>query len=215
VRFTAIFGIGPEYFRVLLASIGDKFINMEFEVCNINLLDLVLCTNLEVLDFGFGCELDSTPESALDQINQGGTMFLPNLKELTVGCCMGKSSRLIETIRPSLTKVDLLCCHLENPLVDDLSNWEDLPDLWPNIQELGMETAYGLTMDMLRRIVPRLKSIQVFSLPVPFEEEKPTAMEKAIAEEYRLEQQHNAIQMRFDVYKIKHSNGEPCTFSPQ
>jgi len=99
-------------------------------------------------------------------------------------------------------------------LIDDLSSWEDLPDLWPNIQELGMETAYGLTMDMLRRIVPRLKSIQVFSLPVPFEEEKPTAMEEAIAEEYRLEQQHNSIQTRFEVYKIEHSNGEPCTFSP-
>lgn len=212
VRFSWLEGIDAGYCRALLTTYGDRFLRIQFHVSSFNLLHLVPCTKLQVLSFDHSCSL-ITPESAVQDINKDVTNFLPNLQKLAAGCCLGKSSRLFETRRPSLTKVDLLCCHLENPLVHDLSSWDDLPNLWPNIEELKITTVHGLTLDKLRRFVPLLESIKFLSLSAPSKEVMPTEMDKALAEDYRVEQKHNSIQMRFDL-KFEHY-GEPCIYPLQ
>ena len=65
-------------------------------------------------------------------------LFLPNLKTLsTAGNCLDHWSRLFECHRPSLTSLQLSCCHFGLPSMSQF-NWDDTPRLWPNLMQLTL-----------------------------------------------------------------------------
>ena len=94
--------------------------------------------------------------------------FLPKLKTLSSRCCFGPCSSLLKTIpRPSLTHLSLYCSHFGIPesITGQVKTWQDVPDLFPNLQLLSLNRADGLTLEKLLEIVPRLASLRHLELP--------------------------------------------------
>lgn len=130
-------------------------------------MDLLPCIQLELLQITQtndsnvksvlkpGDEIFSLPEV------QAGN-FLPNLKMMFSGICLGKKSRLFEE-KNSLTTLELHCSHIGTNASD--FNWNDVPKFWVNLQELSISFTTGLRMDMLRQLILRLKNLQQLHLP--------------------------------------------------
>ena len=139
--------------------------------------------------------------------------FLPKLKDLSISVnCLGEWSPLLETERPSLTKLHLNCSHLGIPGASSFY-WRDLPTLWPNLEDLYLGRNKGLTMDTLRhQIIPRLPHLKKLSIRVPSVELEPSEKEKEMAEQFKAE-----IKIRFPQVQIEFCStpGKPCIFMPQ
>ena len=163
--------ISDEYRKVVLNCIdADQIHTMKFVNCkDIDpITELLPCTSLEKLaiwNSGF-LPFDDASASALrdspeDQTNY--SQFLPNLKNFaTYNSCLGECSPLFECHRPSLTALILSCSHIgisSTPL-----NWEDIPDLWPNLESLHLDKTSGLSIKMVSQILPRLVHLQTLGL---------------------------------------------------
>ena len=118
---------------------------------------------LESLILSEGCGMATI--DSLRTLSALSVPFLPILNRLVVsGTCLGDWSRLFECNRPSLNTLFLSCSHIgiasKSPF-----NWEDIPNLWPNLQCLHLDKTTGLTVNKLRDIIPLFHHLAALSLP--------------------------------------------------
>ena len=161
--------------RLVLATLGGRLQELGFDGFDtVNISHLIPCVNLENLLID--CRIAVTETEGLIRPD----VFLPNLKKLQVESCLNSlSRRLMETPRPSLKQLSLTCAHFGIQAASGIQ-WEDVPDLWPNIQELSFRSSQGLTMDTLCDIIPRFNDLQKLKFPFkmfrqPSEEEGQSA----------------------------------------
>lgn len=152
-----------DYCETVVACLPQQQLtSIKFGLCSeMDMTQLLLpCSQLEELEIGKDCQMVMTP-TALEP----GDVFLPNLKNLRVtSCCLGQGSSLFETARPLLNRVELNCVHFDIQEVGD-QRWEDLPDLWPNLEYLTLHRVQGLTAAKLIHILSRLTRLKVARLP--------------------------------------------------
>ena len=144
----------PCYCEAVLAALGHLLLSVTWE--NENDLSLLIpCTQLEELEIKSFKE----PKKIL-------TDFLPNLKKLVVnGGCLGAFMRTFETFRPSLTHVRLNCAHFGKN--GSLFKWEDLPLLWPNLENFSLEKhSKSLPLYKVRDIFTQFRHLKSLNLPI-------------------------------------------------
>jgi hypothetical protein len=145
-----------DYYEAVISSLGSRLLSLSILTNGSFNLDLLEpCSLLENLSIGNDDEEDfQVTSTSLPEV------FLPRLTKLYTRSCLGLSSRLLEVPMSSLTKVDLYCCHIGNPEASDF-DWDDVPVLWPNLQELNICCpSDSLTLYKLRRIVPQLTKLK-------------------------------------------------------
>ena len=165
-----------DYYCVLLDCLfGERLRKLKIHSMKIDpIFDLLPCSNLEQL---FLEECSFTPvadEEAFVELVPTGILvdlansFLPKLKTLsTKYTCFGQWSRLFECHRPSLTKLTVSCFHFGLPYASRF-NWEDSPNLWPSLKELGIRNNDASLMSLLHSIAPLLTNfIHLKTLVVP------------------------------------------------
>ena len=162
--------------EIALNSIGgDNFLNLSLVDCHgvdpvaefsrLNRLENILIENSTMAPIDNFDQLAlHLPPAILGDAGQ----FLPNLKSLSmVGTCFGHWSRLFECHRPSLSALHLTYCHIGRSSMGQF-NWDDTPNLWPNLQKLELFQAGHQTRKLLKKIVPQLKEFKNFKkLVVP------------------------------------------------
>ena len=183
---------------VLATNIGLQLTRLVFSAAEyfhqyIDLAHLRPCVNLEELKIGAHCTV------SLSALSVGP--FLPSLKKLVTGCCLGEWSRLFERQRPLLTCLNLSCCHIGIPEVSDF-NWNELPSLWPALEQLHVNLpTKGLYLDELPPIISQMKRLKRVQMPIPSWELQPTEEEKKLADHLKskitLLTFRNPVQSRF------------------
>ena len=152
-----------EFTRAVLSSLGDQLQKVKFrDQSQIDPFQLLQFPQLEKLIIGAYCEVNPlTPGNPLDF-----DCFLPKIEEIYSGSCFGPWSFLFEMgTKSSLTRLDLMCSHFGNPESLLHMQWEDIPDLWPNLQKLRLLRVEGLTLEKLLDIIPRLPFLEELLLP--------------------------------------------------
>jgi hypothetical protein len=152
--------ISAEYqLSVLLQNFKNQLQRLELHDCKyIDLAQLAQCEQLQELELGIGCVIK------LSTTDINPNTFLPNLKKMTSKICLGQSSALFETSRPSLTLLNLSCVHIG---ISSASNFccEDIPGLWPNLETLSICSARGLTLEKFQHVIPQLVKLKELELP--------------------------------------------------
>ena len=151
------------------SCIGNQLLTLEhFSSNEINVAtELLHCSRLEQLEFLSNMSNISPVTAVTASLSIQPEMFLPNLKSLSMSFqqfCLGNTSRLFESRRPALKCLELYCSHIGIPSLSRWNNWEDIPMLRPNIEQLSIQFSSGLTVGKLREILPRIKSLKVLVL---------------------------------------------------
>ena len=148
----------------IMKSFGSQLKKLKFGRGSnqVDLLQLVLCPQLEDFVVGNHCGI-CYPSPVL--LNAVKLTYLENLVKMKFLSCVGPRICIIELANPSLTHLQLNCCHFDVPNSQCQSTWLDVPDLWPNLRELSLRWADGLTLDKLLHIIPRLNFLQRLELP--------------------------------------------------
>lgn len=154
------FKVPSEYREVFLASFGHQLSSIKLAKCyQFDPAAFARFTKLEELEVEFNVK-------APPLTSRTANNFLPNLRKLVVNRCLCSFSPTFETFRPSLTEVRLVCAHFGNGDVSSF-NWEDLPQLWPNLEHFSfIHRSNSLTLDQVREIFPQFKKLNSLCLPI-------------------------------------------------
>ena len=158
--------VACDYLNAVLSVLGSQLIKLDISLtynfnANIDVFSgLLYCSQLEELSIlPYAVSLAS--QAHIEFLSTEN--FLPRLKRLEVSSCIGVWSRLFECHRPALTSLYLACPHFG--MVDRSSfDWIDIPQLFPNLQELHIDKGEGLSLDILREFVPQLKHLKTLTL---------------------------------------------------
>lgn len=104
----------PEHVRVILKTFASSLKQVTFKSCqNINLVDLMPCTQLESL-----CILESSSlkGTKVEPDGLSPSAFLPHLKSFESNICLGLWSLLLEG-KHELTHIILECCHIGTKVI--------------------------------------------------------------------------------------------------
>ena len=103
----------PEHVRVILKAFASSLKQVTFKSCqNINLMDLMPCTQLEGL-----CILESSSlEETKAEPDGLSFSFLPHLKSFESNICLGLWSLWLEG-KHELTRIILECCHIGTKVI--------------------------------------------------------------------------------------------------
>lgn len=150
--------LSPEYCKAVVAGLGAQLRSVKWQ-SHIDLSVLAPCTGLEELEINSLFKITSMP------ILNGE--FLPNLRKLSSNQCLNEFGPTFETFRPSLTEVRLHCAHFGCDQQVSGCNWEDLPQLWPNLEHFTlMQYNEDLTSSKASQIFPQLKKLKSLSLSI-------------------------------------------------
>ena len=155
--------LSPEYCEALVAALGDQLLSVTWKTDN-DLSLLAPCAHLEELIVK---SVSDTPMRTPFLTEN----FLPGLEKLITNRCLFSFGRTFETVRPSLTQVQLNCAHFD---CDEVSvcKWEDLPHLWPNLQHFSLyQHNQYLELDDMCKIFPHLKKLKSLVLPIEITED--------------------------------------------
>ena len=153
---------------VLTTEIASQLISLKIESCsftNAQLYQILLpCTRLEELVIKSTFYDKSLAMTTAPTVDTG---FLPNLKTLDVSCCLGQCARIFEGMEGrALTTLRLYCSHLGVEGASDYQ-WSDVSKFYPNLREMELNYAQGLTGMMYRDLILSLKKIEKLSIPRP------------------------------------------------
>ena len=156
--------VSSDYRRAVLSTLGHQLQSLSlWGTSSIDVIaELGLCNQLEELRIAHDCKLLPTPLSEADF--PPADTFLPRLKTLKIGCCIGSWSFLFERHRQLLTKLELACPHI-GVSPHSKFNWIDIPILWPSLTKLYLGNGERLTEETLREIVSKLKHLERLSIP--------------------------------------------------
>jgi len=106
--------MSPEYVRVILEAFAPSLMSVSFNSCeNINLMDLLPCTQLESLVI---FEPSSLVATKVDPSRLSSCSFLPNLNYLESHICLGLLTSWLET-KSEMTGIVLSCCHIGTEVI--------------------------------------------------------------------------------------------------
>ena len=194
--------ISSDYRLVVLSAIGHQLQSLCLShTLSIDVIaELGPYDQLEELTITHYCTLLPPPLSDADF--PPADTFLPRLKKLKIGCCIGLWSPLFERQRPLLTKLELTCPHIGIPSRSKF-NWMDVPILWPSLRRLNFGKGDGLTEETLREMVSQLKQLERLWIP-EFLEGFPEGRLEAIQDELQKEKDPaDSVLIRF--YSFWHS----------
>ena len=158
--------VQPDYRLAVLSVIGHQLLRLRYSSSSLDidvLSELGFCSRLRDLTFSYHCTLLPLPLGT--DLQKYTNDFLPQLDNLKSASCLGEWSPLFECHRPSLTLLILACPHL-GLATRSKFNWPDAPLLWPNLRNLKVAKCDGLTVDMLREVVPQWEHLDEFILPL-------------------------------------------------
>lgn len=151
-----------------------------FDECReLNLADLAACPVLESLLITKSCSLDVKQNGFSLKTNE----YLPQLKSVESDICLSGWSRFFEG-KTTLTRIVLYCCHIGTGVRTSLSmfleliynshlylqasshsDWSNVPNMWPLVEELKVKQCAGLTVGMLADIISRLSKLKEIAIP--------------------------------------------------
>ena len=179
-----------------MISIGSQLRSID-SIQSVNIAALNSCPSIERLSLK-GTSLSKCVWEPTTPIQN---VYLPCLKKLEILNCISPDSSqlLFEKIQSSLTHLSLRCAHFSDPNNRHF-DLEDLPSMWPNLEELclGAKTAkQDFTSAQLLLVLPRLTKLKKLCLSFKrpqLEEEKKliTAME------VELKKKLSSIQIKFN-----------------
>lgn len=107
LQSVTVVGVSPKYVKVILKAFGSELKSFTFDSClDLDLADLMPCTKLESLFI-----LGSTLDPAVNGSNIVAHTFLPQLRSIEAGICLGTWSHLFEK-NTALTRVLMNCFHV-------------------------------------------------------------------------------------------------------
>lgn len=145
--------------QIVSSDFGRNLLKLKLNNCNIDIAVFAPLTQLEELKLK-GCLTGTMPI-------QNDT-FLPHLKKLTTGVCLGRcSSRiLLESKRWTLVELHLNWFHIVPGAQRNNFNWEELPKLLPNLNHLSVDfTSTLFELKKLIQIVPLFENLSRLQLP--------------------------------------------------
>jgi len=186
------------YRHILLAKIGAQLSQLCMIGCELIVVtkDLKLCRQLKRLVIRERCTM--APIDTASSIQQTTDGLLPNLVSLTSWICLGDSSHLFETERPSLKRLTLYCPHISLPYVSQW-NWSDIPKLWSSVDELRLYYTKGLKVESLLQLALRMKNLISITVPSAI---MITDKDKQAAETLKVELKSSQIHLHFSVNPI-------------
>jgi hypothetical protein len=158
--------ISAVYRHILLSHIGNQLRQLFlFDCQEIDpFTELLPCAKLEFLYISPDCAMAPFPSDARPIADALVNCFLPLLEKMTSSICLGDWSRLFECHRPSMTLLTLTCSHIGVYSTSSFS-WNDVPSLWPHLQELRLYDTKGLDFStMCPRILPQLRDLKRLTL---------------------------------------------------
>ena len=184
--------------HILLAKIGAQLSQLCMIGCELIEVtkDLKPCRQLKRLVIRERCTM--APIDTASSIQQTTDGLLPNLVSLTSWICLGDSSHLFETERPSLKRLTLYCPHISLPYVSRW-NWSDIPKLWSSVDELRLYYTKGLKVETLRQLVLKMKNLISITVPSAI---LITDKDKQAAETLKVELKSSQIYLHFSVNPI-------------
>ena len=150
-----------EYRRAVIASLGGQLLSVKYKYCSgLDWAEMVSCNRLQELEIE-SCT-DDKPTSSMP-IN--AKTFLPRLRKFIIDVCLGEWSRLFETSRPTMKDLSINCVHFGIAGASD-KNWDDVPCLWPKLEELRLwYPSKSLTYDKMCQVIPQMASLSSVRLP--------------------------------------------------
>jgi len=151
--------ISPVYRKMVLEIIGIRMKTVSLCDCEfIDISEFSSCDALEELSIDGGSLVS---EAALGPLNTNNS-FLPNLTSFSSDVCLGKLSNLFEEGR-NLVSLQLACSHLETKA--SKFNWNNIPRVWENLEELSLSSAVGLSLENIPFLIAKLKKLKRLELP--------------------------------------------------
>jgi len=199
--------VSSDYRRAIMSTLGHQLQSLSlWDTSSIDVIaELGPCNQLGELRIAHDCKLLPTPLSEADF--PPADTFLPRLKTLKIGCCIGSWSFLFERHRPLLTKLELACPHI-GVSPHSKFNWIDIPILWPSLRRLDFGKGDGLTEETLREMVSQLKQLERLCIPDVLEG-FPEGRLEAVQDEYQNEKDPaDSVLIRlysqFDILDVDH-----------
>ena len=202
-----LLAVPTDYTRVIFNCKGAQLLHVQIYGSTVDLSHLRPCSKVETLVIWNDIEMKPSATADIPISAIEASSFLPQLKSLDVGCCLGEWSRLLETERPLLKDLQLLCTHLDLPAVS-LFRWQHVPTLWPNLELFcmgspGFSSFNCPTLNKLRDcIIPGLTKLTHLHFPWPAVALVPTEEEKKLAKKFKGEMKtlspHINIQFGYD-----------------
>ena len=182
-----------------MSVIGSQLLKLNFFNCDdIDLAaELLPCKKVEDLFINSG----STLVPISPDVKIPADCFLPVVKEIFITSCSSDVCRLLETARPSLTKLNFNCVHFGIPEASK-HNWIDIPSLWPNLESLNIcSRSKSTSTEGLRQMklaIPQLEKLNKIALPEELltmgtEEDEPLVREM----EHELRRRYPDFSIRF------------------
>lgn len=157
--------IPQTYLRSVIEALKVNLKTMEFKgIKDLQIANLVPLANVDMLVIGLGCQMKVLPTEMEGTFD---IAVLPCLKKLTTECCLPLAfSDLFECHRPLLTELHLNCCHIGVRRYGNDFTWDDVPNIWSNLQKLSLRCVdSSLTMRKLQQIVPMFEHLTELKIP--------------------------------------------------
>merc|ERR1711911_145218 len=143
--------------QIILRALGSQIRTLSFyEVQDIDLMDLMACSKLEDLTISARCSLLNNGDGQRQLTTAEEVGFLPKLRRLECGICLGSMSRLLQEKR-SYTHLRINCCHVATKE----SEWARIMQFWPKLQYLNVYVGVGLSPALARQIFQRFNQLRI------------------------------------------------------
>ena len=187
--------VSASYRQTVLSVIGSQLLDLSFFNCqDIDVeAELFPCTKLKELFINCG----STVSPIATESTISAERFLPDIQVLFLTSCSPDLLRLFETSRPSLTKLTCKCIHFGIRGANSCY-WADLPQLWPNLEMLNVDSnsrSFSIQgLRQMRSAIRKLKRFRYLCLPEELMEQNSEEVKQFVKE---LEIELKAFQPNF------------------